>query len=198
MDSTDLRRPRRLQSPPLRPRWQGLVSALHYSRKFLKKSLIADSASPNVYGRRAMVGRRQFRRLAFAFAREASLPLTKLLEDFTVLSLGLFARARDLCARLRLAKSRAGFRSWRNAMSRKLVVASAVLLSAIAGCRGPQCCTSPEIVNSSPIAGPACMAPAPAPACSSCAGGGGAGGAVVSPYGPPPTVGVGPIYGPSH
>jgi hypothetical protein len=78
-------------------------------------------------------------------------------------------------------------------MSRNLVVASAVFLAAAAGCRSPQSCSDPVIVSSSPIAAPACMAPAPA--CSSCAGGGAAG-AVVSPYGPPPTVGVGPIYGP--
>ncbi|HEV8059343.1 MAG TPA: hypothetical protein VGP68_05700 [Gemmataceae bacterium] len=77
-------------------------------------------------------------------------------------------------------------------MSRNLLVTLGLFACAMAGCRGPQTCSDPVIVSSSPIASPACLAPAPA--CSSCAAGGT--GAVVSPYGPPMTVGTSPIYGP--
>ena len=75
-------------------------------------------------------------------------------------------------------------------MSRNLLVVCGLFVCAVAGCRGPQACNDPVIVSSSPIAAPAYL-PAPS-GCSSC--GAAAGGAVVSPYGPPPTVGVG--YGP--
>src|SRR3954453_23388847 len=52
-----------------------------------------------------MIGCGQFRRLAFAFAGGRSLSRTMLLDDLTVLSLGLFARVRVLLARASAAPS---------------------------------------------------------------------------------------------
>jgi hypothetical protein len=79
-------------------------------------------------------------------------------------------------------------------MYRILLIAFGVSACVVAGCRGPQACTDPVIVSSSPIGG--CM-PATS-GCSSCAGGGaGAAGAVVSPFGAPQTVGSGQFFGPN-
>ena len=75
-------------------------------------------------------------------------------------------------------------------MSKNLLFACGLFVCAVAGCRGPQSCSEPVIVSSSPIATPAYLPPASG--CSSC--GAGAAAPVVAPYGPSPAVGV--SYGP--
>ncbi|CAN5430746.1 hypothetical protein BH10PLA2_BH10PLA2_32420 [soil metagenome] len=116
-----------------------------------------------------------------------SSPPKRLLNSFIVHLTGLVGPVSwIICAMKHAEPERKGIE-----MSRKILLAVGLMSCALAGCRGPQTTVSPAIVSSSPIS--ACPVPV-TPGCSSCAGGGGAGGAIVSPYGPPPTVGTGPAY----